>query len=130
MWFTDDRLIKFWDLRNTAHPVRSLAGHSHWPFTVKYNRFHDQLILSAGTDQLVNLWRLSTISSSPITEFEGEQGKSDAGDFKIRTFNEHEESVYSIAWSACDAWVFASLDYSGRVAINHVPPREKYKILL
>ena len=46
------------------------------------------------------------------------------------SFDEHEESVYSVAWSACDAWVFASLSYDGRVVINHVPSTEKYKILL
>jgi hypothetical protein len=65
-----------------------------------------------------------------LLEYEGDAGKSDNGDVKIRTYNEHEESVYSVAWSACDAWVFASLDFTGRVAINQVPSTEKYKILL
>jgi hypothetical protein len=62
--------------------------------------------------------------------------------------------VYSVSWSCCDAWIFASLSYDGRVSdtvlagwlgsavgtsivrfsqqvvVNHVPPAEKYKILL
>lgn len=42
----DDRLVKFWDLRRSAAPVRALAGHAHWAVCVKYNRFHDQLVLS------------------------------------------------------------------------------------
>lgn len=55
--------------------------------------------------------------------------KPDA-DVRVRAFDEHEESVYSVAWSACDAWVFVSLSYDGRVVLNHVPSTEKYKILL
>lgn len=49
---------------------------------------------------------------------------------QVRTFDEHEESVYSLAWSASDAWVLASLSYDGQVVLNHVPSTEKYKILL
>lgn len=50
--------------------------------------------------------------------------------FQVRTFDEHEDSVYSLAWSASDAWVLASLSYDGLVVLNHVPSTEKYKILL
>ena len=32
--------------------------------------------------------------------------------------------------SAADAWIFASLSLDGKVVVNHVPPSEKYKILL
>lgn len=126
----DDRLVKFWDLRNSSVPVRELAGHSHWAWTAKYNRFHDQLLLSGGTDALVNLWRCSSVSSAPVLDADDGDTKADSGDCKVRSFEQHEESVYAVAWSACDAWVFASLDFSGRVAINHVPSAEKYKILL
>lgn len=49
---------------------------------------------------------------------------------QVRTFDEHEDSVYSLAWSASDAWVLASLSYDGLVVLNHVPSTEKYKILL
>lgn len=47
----------------------------------------------------------------------------------IRTFEEHEDSVYSAVWSTADAWVFASLSYDGRLVINHVPTKEKFTIL-
>ena len=33
---------------------------------MKYNSFHDQLVLSGGTDGMVNLWRISSISSAPM----------------------------------------------------------------
>ena len=49
---------------------------------------------------------------------------------QVRSFDVHEDSVYSTSWSASDAWIFASLSYDGRVAINRVPDSEKYKILL
>ena len=47
----------------------------------------------------------------------------------IRTFEEHEDSVYRAVWSSADAWVFASLSYDGRLVINHVPTQEKFAIL-
>ena len=56
--------------------------------------------------------------------------QGDTADGRIRAFDDHEESVYAVAWSAYDAWVFASLSYDGRVVVNHVPQTEKYKILL
>jgi hypothetical protein len=70
------------------------------------------------------------VSSAPLLEDGDNASKSEAGDCKVRTFEHHEESVYALAWSACDAWVFASLDYSGKISFNHVPSAEKYKILL
>ena len=53
-----------------------------------------------------------------------------ASDTLIQTYSDHEDSVYAAAWSSYDAWIFATLSYDGRVCINHVPPAEKYKILL
>ena len=54
----------------------------------------------------------------------------DTADIRISKFDGHLESVYSLAWSACDAWVFASVSYDGNVVLNHVSSEEKYKILL
>lgn len=55
---------------------------------------------------------------------------SSGGDSLIKTYSDHEDSVYAAAWSAYDAWIFATLSYDGRLVINTVPPAEKYKILL
>jgi WD40 repeat protein len=55
---------------------------------------------------------------------------SDPPDIKVKAIDQHEDSVYGLAWSACDAWMFCSLSYEGRVILNHVPSTEKYKILL
>ena len=50
-------------------------------------------------------------------------------DGKIKTFDDHEDSVYCVEWSATDPWVFASLSYDGRLVINHVPRSIKFRIL-
>ena len=51
-------------------------------------------------------------------------------DTLIKSYDEHEDSVYSVTWSAASAWIFASVSYRGNVIINIVPNEEKYKILL
>lgn len=35
---------------------------------MKYNRFHDQLLLSGSSDCMVHLWRVSSVSSAPLLE--------------------------------------------------------------
>jgi WD40 repeat protein len=41
----DDRKVKFWDARQLKTPIRTLVGHTHWVWCVKFNPFHDQLLL-------------------------------------------------------------------------------------
>ena len=48
----------------------------------------------------------------------------------LKIYEEHEDSVYQIAWSCTDPWIFASLSYDGRIVINRVPRLSKYSILL
>jgi len=123
----DDYKIKFWDTRKCDQPVKTLSdGHSHWVWNVKYNRYHDQLVLSSSTDNKVNLWNAVSISSSPpdtsitgIMEEDINLSKNHE-DHLIKTFEEHEDSVYSISWGV-SAWIFATLSYDGRVVINYVP---------
>jgi WD40 repeat protein len=51
-------------------------------------------------------------------------------DARVRFYEDHEDSVYGLAWSPGDAWLFCTLSYDGKVFANHVPSPEKYKILL
>jgi len=174
-----DGLLKFWDLRNTASGYYDVdgvgdedsvligggrkkkkqrpllvarGGHRHWTNRVFYNPFHDQLVLSAGTDSLVNLWRISTISSAPLLTLDDDEEQpfgdpaaatsfpEDAAalqDLKLPegpnlrvSRYEHIDSVNDIAWGAADAWIYVSASYDGKVVLNHVPSKEKYKILL
>lgn len=126
----DDRRCMFWDLRHAARPLKILSGHTAGISQVVYNYFHDQLLLTAGTDHRVNLWTVVSISSAPLGDLEDHTANEREGDKLIQTYTEHEDSVYSVAWSSSEAWVFASLSFDGRVAISHVSPAEKYKILL
>ena len=127
----DDYAIKFWDMRKPSAALHSLKAHSHWTTTAQFNRFHDQLVLSTGTDYLVKLWRATSISSAPPALDEAEPEVSDAeADGLVKAFEDHEQSVFAAAWSAADAWIFASLSLDGKAVVNHVPPAEKYKILL
>ena len=48
----------------------------------------------------------------------------------VCTYAEHEESVYSCAWSPADPWLFAALAYDGRLTIHRVPRQEQLRILL
>lgn len=124
-----DRRVIFWDLRNMSSPVKTIGGHSHWVTCAKYNPFHDQLVLTGGSDNLVNLWRVTSCSSTPWVD-DDDTMSGDAPDVKVRTMDQHEDSVYSVAWSVADAWIYASLSYDGRVVVDQVPSAEKYKILL
>ena len=208
-----DGLIKFWDLRYSStnvtttttastnmmmmtrqQPLRILrGGHTHWTTKVKYNTCHDQLLLSGGTDGMVNLWRISSISSAPLldlgssgnnnfnpekdfqlsstlsgfdddddedkygrdnndnddddlmfsttgggdgsgmikneTSFSDETDGGNAPDVRV-TKMEMREAVYDLDWSAADPWVYVTLGFDGNVVLNHVPSKEKYKILL
>ena len=61
--------------------------------------------------------------------FSTSRGESDVQDKVIQRY-ELEDSVNVIDWSASDAWVFAGVSYNGTFFLNHVPSKEKYKILL
>jgi len=123
-----DRFVKFWDLRKPNESIKILSGHTHWVWSTCYNRFHDQLVLSGSSDCEVRLWSIVSISSAPLQELDETPTMKE--DCLVRCVKDHEETIYSMSWSACDAWVFATLSYDGRFAINHVPPSFKYKILL
>lgn len=129
----NDRKLKFWDIRNMKVPVRTLEGHSHWLWSAKYNPCHDQLVLSGGSDNMVNLWRVASCSSAPwlgSDDTTTTEEDPDPADVKVRSVDSHEDAVYSVVWSAADAWIHCSLSFDGRVILNHVPSTEKYKILL
>ncbi|KAL5016610.1 hypothetical protein ScPMuIL_006199 [Solemya velum] len=137
----DDCKVKFWDIRNVSEPLKTLTEHSHWVWSVRYNHFHDQLILTSSSDSRVILNNVVTLSSEPFGHLADSEEESDEEKEKekphnhpkdgvIATYEEHEDSVYAVSWSAADPWVFASLSYDGRLVINRVPRAEKYKILL
>lgn len=62
----DDCRANFWDLRRTSSPILYLQTHTHWIWSIRYNPFHDQLVLSAGSDARVALMRVQSIASEPF----------------------------------------------------------------
>lgn len=142
--------------------------------SAKYNRFHDQLLLTGGTDNAANLWSIVSASSAPLGNMDS--GESAVLDHLVATYDDHDDSVYAVRWkvaplsaseglilvildlraalpvnilwcscvfvyvcvcpsmhvyrSYCDAWVFASLSYDGRLVVSQVPRAQQYSILL
>ncbi|KAJ2779056.1 Protein tssc1 [Coemansia javaensis] len=138
----DDGSVRIWDMRSPSAAVVDIANHTHWVYSVAFNPGHDQLLLSAGGDGLVNLERAAAVSSAQVisaqdSDAKGSDSDSDspaagagAADGLVAQFDDHETSVYATRWSAGDSWIFASLSFGGRMVINAVPQEEKYKILL
>lgn len=48
----------------------------------------------------------------------------------VKTYEQHEDSVYNAAWSPSDPWIFASVSFDGRFVVNFVPQEHKYKIIM
>lgn len=136
----DDCQTKFWDVRKTSLPLLILSDHSHWVWSVRYNNFHDQLVLTSSSDSRVILSRATSVSSEPFghliddeeinCEDKDAHSASQVPDGVVSVYEEHEDSVYAAEWSTVDPWLFASLSYDGRLIINKVPRTEKYRILL
>jgi len=77
----------------------------------------------------------STTTTTPTSpNIASDLGVDSNLDRLIKTYEDHEDSVYSICWSKCSDrpwdWAsFASLSYDGRVVINRVPEKEARKVL-
>jgi len=140
----DDGAVRFWDIRQTSQgPVAARTNdHSHWVWSMRYNAFHDQLILTSSSDGHVVLSSMTSISSEPFGHIEDDVNDDEDGtegvkqsqevalkDGIIKTYDDHEDSVYAAEWSCADPWTFASLSYDGRLVINQVPRSVKFRIL-
>lgn len=127
----DDCMLKFWDIRNYSKPVLTRKDHSHWIWGVNINPYHDQLVLTCGSDSTISLVRVASIASDPISYLLDEENQEPVRkDALLMKYDSHEDSVYSVKWSSTNSWVFASLSYDGRLVINHVPHSETLQILL
>lgn len=72
----------------------------------------------------------SDLADEDDEEFQHRIKKSHLKDGLLETFEQHEESVYCVEWSAADPWIFASVSYDGRVIVSRIPKKYKYQILL
>ncbi|KAG5676495.1 hypothetical protein PVAND_006326 [Polypedilum vanderplanki] len=140
----DDCTLKIWDIRNNKTPVFSRRDHQHWIFSVSFNKFHDQLILTSASDGKVLLTCAASCSSesnisnipkddesnSDNDEFQMKTKKSQLKDGLLEKFEQHEDSVYCCEWSSADPWIFCSCSWDGRVVVSKIPKKYKYQILL
>ena len=54
-------------MRSPNIPIAARTNdHSHWIWSVRYNQFHDQLILTSSSDGHVVLSCMTSISSEPL----------------------------------------------------------------
>jgi WD40 repeat protein len=130
----DDCKTKIWDIRSPKNHILEIVRHTHWVWNVNYNRFHDQLLLTSGSDCNVNLESIVSVSSAKtkLSNSQDESGDelSKTEDGLVKHYDQHEDSVYASAWSYHNPWIFASISGDGRVVINHVPSSHKYKIMI
>jgi WD40 repeat protein len=89
---------------------------------VQYNKFNDKLILTAGSDGIVNVLSVFSASSKLDTDdaqhhhaTNEQQQKSSTKDKLAATMTDHTDSVWSATWSAGDPKLFASCSIVGRV---------------
>jgi len=87
-------------------------------------------VLSSSSSTYATLWRAASCSSinTTLTRTAGAANNLDR-DGVIEQY-EHEDTIYSLDWSAAEAWVFATLSYNGVFYIHNVPTEEKYKIII
>jgi len=113
--------------------LKILTKHAHWVWKIQYNPKFDALLLSSSSDGTVNLWNIQSLAFNNPSIL-SKRGYVQQSDKLIKTFDDHEDSVYSLCWSYCDerTWdwaTFASLSYDGRVVINKVPENEARQAL-
>lgn len=130
----DDGFVKIWDFRQCSMPVYSRSDHSHWIWCVRFNPFHDQLLLTASSDARVLLSSAASVSSENVKDDSmineaGIEPKQILSDGPLQ-WCEHEDSVYCAEWSPAEPWIFASLSYDGRLLISRVKKNLKYQIML
>lgn len=131
----DDGTIKIWDSRKTKESLFSRNDHTDTIWSIRYNRSHDQLILSSGSDNKVVLTCAESVSSESDASHFLEGGrlkelKEHLADGLLYTFEHHNCPVYSTEWSSTDPWLFASLSCDGKFVLSKVPKQFKYRILI
>uniref|UniRef100_T1JVP7 Uncharacterized protein n=1 Tax=Tetranychus urticae TaxID=32264 RepID=T1JVP7_TETUR len=85
-------------------PTVPILNHSHWFWSIRYNRFHDQLVWTCSSDSRVNLTRINSLASQPFGQL-------------VDPDESEDELICSFE------------DYDGRLVINKVPKKEKFSLL-
>ncbi|OMH78503.1 Protein TSSC1 [Zancudomyces culisetae] len=127
--------ILVYDIRKTSVNCLTKVGgaHSHWVNGLESNSNFEQLLISGGSDGLVNLYNIESVSKGVTLDEEEEEEPADFGRIRedriVKQYETHDAGVYSVHWSLSNPWMFASLSIDGRFIVNSVPQYEKNKIL-
>ncbi|XP_061969536.1 WD repeat-containing protein DWA2-like isoform X2 [Populus nigra] len=82
-----------------------------------------KLLQSGGSDSTVNLWFASTTTSDELTsESVLKSPTRELDSLLLNSFSDYDDSVYGLAWSSQEPWIFASLSYDGRVVVESIKP--------
>ncbi|OEH73780.1 wd g-beta repeat-containing protein [Cyclospora cayetanensis] len=130
-----DGAVRTWDIRSLQAPVKTLRDvQAHWVAHTQLNPFHDQLLLTAGTDGCLKLHRVEHALAGPSQSVclpEEKQAAPESTNGRLLCVDEtSNDSLCSVQWSAADAWIFAALCVDGCAAFHQIPTAEKYHILL
>ena len=71
-----------------AKPLAEAGSHRHWVWQAKFSPVYDQLVLSCSSDAIVSLTCAPALAAPPRGAVVGQ-------DMASRSFDDHEESVYS-----------------------------------
>ncbi|XP_069676669.1 EARP-interacting protein homolog isoform X2 [Periplaneta americana] len=125
----NDGHVRSWDLR--VPPVRSCwrveNAHCQLVRDFDFNPNKQYYMATCGDDGYSRFWDVRNPSEPAIARADHSHWLEDG---VLATYDEHEDSVYSVEWSSADPWTFASLSYDGRLVISKVPRADKYMILL
>ncbi|XP_044512323.1 WD repeat-containing protein DWA2 isoform X2 [Mangifera indica] len=133
---TCDSSVQFWDLR-TMKKTNSIE-HAHVR-NVDFDTKKKHILVtaadeygihiwdlrklkSAGTDSTVNLWLASLSSSGDEPSESSFELPTQRANPLLNSYSDYEDSVYGLAWSSREPWIFASLSYDGRVVVESVKP--------
>ncbi|KAM3136144.1 hypothetical protein pb186bvf_011766 [Paramecium bursaria] len=98
----EDCMAKIWDIRKTQYAMKSFDDLQNSVLQSKFNKFHDQLIALSYDDGTFSLHNVASVSSVP------QMGQKDE-DYKVQVYDDHEDSIYGLAWSSALAWIIDTL---------------------
>jgi WD40 repeat protein len=71
----DNAKVHIWDVRQLKEPILDVGNnsHTHWIWSVAFNNLQDQLLLTSGSDTLVNLHNVVSVSSASYLDSSSEE---------------------------------------------------------
>lgn len=132
----EDNKIKFWDIRNSTIPIKTIDAHNHWqliikllftrPLSIDYNVLHDQLLLSSSLDYTAQLHNIFTISSAK------DDHSAPPVDYDYLPLAQHnmQDQAHTVLWCNHNPWLYLAASFDGVVSMFSVSNEIKYDILL